>query len=49
MNHGAELGHVGDMSTSRPQRIRHIGTKICGVEPCYLGATTYNTELRVQK
>jgi hypothetical protein len=31
------------------QRSTYLGAKICGAEPCYLGATVYGTEQRVYK
>jgi hypothetical protein len=47
MNHGAELDHVGTVSTSRRQRSTHLGAKICGAEPCYLDATSYGLNVNI--
>jgi hypothetical protein len=44
MNHGAELDHVDVMLGSCCQQITRLGVKIC-----YLGATVYGAEQRVQK
>jgi hypothetical protein len=49
MIHGAELGHVNATSVCHRQRSTHLGAKICGAEPCYLGATGCGAEQRVQK
>jgi hypothetical protein len=49
MNHGAELGHVDAASAYRCQRRTHLGAKICDAEPCYLDATTFGVEQRIQK
>jgi hypothetical protein len=48
MNHGTEFGHVRAVSASCRQRSTHLGAKICGAKPCYLGATGYGAEQRVQ-
>jgi hypothetical protein len=48
MNHGTELGHVDVASVRRYQRRTHLGTKICGADPCYLGVTTFSGKQRVQ-
>jgi hypothetical protein len=49
MNHGAELGYIDTPSACCYQRRTYLGAKIYGVESCYLGATAFDTEKRVQK
>jgi hypothetical protein len=48
MIHGAKLGHVDVVLPCCRQPSMHLGAKICGTKPCYLGATAYGTEQRVQ-
>lgn len=43
--YGVELGA---MSTLPGQRVTYLGAIVCGAETCYLGATSYGVEQRVQ-
>lgn len=48
MIHGAEFGDVSATSAHCRQRSKYLDAKICGAEPCYLGATVCCAEQRVQ-
>jgi hypothetical protein len=41
--------HVNAASVLARQRGRYLGATACGTETCYLGATGYDAEQRVQK
>lgn len=49
MNYGAKLGHVTARSVYTRQWGQYLGAMGCGAEPCYLSATAYGAEQRVQK